>query len=117
MEITSAALFIAVSLVVFGISYYYFTTRHEERMTLIEKGLAPDYFKDNSSYLPFLLILAIVSIGISLGILAAALLRSLNLDGMGEFLFPLLIFLFLGISLLVAYFILRRMQRARNNNK
>ena len=111
MEVTSAALLISISLVVFGISYYHFTTRHRERMALIEKDLEPDYFKDTISYLPFVLILGIVSIGISTGILTAAFLRSLQIEGFGDFLLPGSIFLFLGISLLVSYFVLLQIQK------
>lgn len=108
MQITSAALFIAISLVVFGISYYYFTTRHRERMTLLEKGLPPDYFKNSVGYLPFLLVLGIISIGIALGILTATFLKSSGLLISADFVLPASVFIFLGISFLVSYYVLRR---------
>lgn len=108
MEITSASLFIAISLVVFGISYYYFTTRYKERMTLIEKGLPPDYFKGNTNYLLFILLLGIVSIGIALGVITGTFLRSLEISGIKDFVLPAAILLFLGLSLLVSYFVLRK---------
>ncbi|KAA2244441.1 hypothetical protein F0L74_00185 [Chitinophaga agrisoli] len=113
MLVTSAALLIAVALVVFGISYYYFTTRHRERMTLLEKGLAPDYFKGTGSYLSFVLILGVVSIGISLGILTGSILQSVTIRVIRESAFPASIFLFLGISLLVSYYLLSQIQNKR----
>lgn len=113
MEITSASFFISVSLVVFGISYYYFTTRYKERMAIIEKGLPPDFFKGNTNYLLFILLLGIVSTGISLGILTGSFLRSLEINGIKDFVLPATIFLFLGISLLISYFVLKAIDKRR----
>jgi hypothetical protein len=110
MEVTSAALFISISLTVFGISYYYFTTRYKERMAILEKGLSPDFFKSNTHYLPFILTLGIVSIGISLGIVAGIFLKS-RIEGASHLLLAFSIFLFLGISLVVSYFVLKAIQR------
>jgi hypothetical protein len=111
MEVTSAALFISISLTVFGISYYYFTTRYKERMAILEKGLSPDFFKSNTHYLPLILTLGIVSIGISLGIVVGILLRSIKIEGATHLMLAFSIFLFLGISLVVSYFVLKAMQR------
>ncbi|MBC8153788.1 MAG: hypothetical protein H7Z72_12830, partial [Bacteroidetes bacterium] len=72
MQITSAALLISIALVVFGIAYYFFTTRHKERMAIIERGLSPDLFKGQANYLRFILMLGIISIGIATGILTGA---------------------------------------------
>lgn len=117
MEITSAAFLISISLVVFGISYYYFTTRHKERITLLEKGLPPDFFKDSHNYLHFILLLGIVSVGISIGAAAGGLLRTLEIDGINGLALPLMVFLFLGISLIVSYFILKGLKKdPRNRN-
>ncbi|UIR56659.1 hypothetical protein LZQ00_02315 [Sphingobacterium sp. SRCM116780] len=110
MESTSAALFISISLVIFGISYYYFTTRHKERMEIIARGLAPDHFKGQSNPLPFLLILGIISIGIALGIAAGVTI---------SFFFPLqkleiiifCVFLSLGIALISSYVLLKQIQK------
>lgn len=110
MESTSAALFISISLVIFGISYYYFTTRHKERMEILERGLAPDHFKGQSNFLPLLIVLGILSIGIALGIAAGTWL---------SILFPLqklaiisvCVFLGLGIALISSYALLKKMQK------
>lgn len=110
MENTSAALFISISLVIFGISYYYFTTRHKERMEIIERGLNPNHFKGQSDILPLLLILGIISIGIALGIVTGTFL---------SILYPLqkiaiisfCIFLGLGIALISSYTVLKKLRK------
>lgn len=111
MEVTSAALFISVSLVVFGISYYYLTTRYKERMAILEKGLAPNFFKGNTHYLTLILTLGIVSIGISLGLLVGTFLNALKIEGGRYLMVPFSVFLFLGISLVVCYFVLKAIHR------
>jgi hypothetical protein len=110
METTSAALFISVSLVVFGISYYYFTTRHKERMELIEKGLAPDYFKNQSNFLPLLLVLGLSSIGIGLG-LAGGLVLGDFYPTQKFLVIGLCIFTGLGTALISSYLILASIKR------
>ena len=107
MEITTTSFFISVALVVFGISYYYFTTRYKERMTIMEKGLPADFFKGTTNYLPFVLLLGIVSIGISFGVIIGAYLSSLKINGIDWFILPATIFFFLGISLVLSYIVLR----------
>lgn len=106
METTSAALLISISLVVFGIAYYYFTTRHKERMAIIETGKSPDLFKKQGQWLYFLLTLGIVSIGIALGIIAGAFVREVvNIQGF--WVMSSSILAFLGISLIFCYLILK----------
>ncbi|GEP94701.1 DUF6249 domain-containing protein [Chitinophaga cymbidii] len=107
MQPTSAALFVSLSLVVFGISYYYFTTRHKERMAIIEKGLPPDFFKGSANYLPVILTLGIVSIAIAAGVAAGALLgpwlpveKAVTITSSA--------FLFMGLGLLLSWLILRQ---------
>lgn len=113
MQTTSAALFISLSLVVFGISYYYFTTRHKERMALIETGQSPDLFKKQGSWLYFLLTLGIVSLGIASGILTGALLIPLiNLPS--YWVMSGAILAFLGISLVICYFRLKNLFNKRS---
>jgi flagellar biosynthesis protein FliQ len=111
MQITTSAILISVALAIFGISYYYFTTRNRERMAALEKGMSPDIFKDTTNYLPLILLLGIVSVGISLGILVGGFLKTLQVDETKDSMIPFSIFLFLGISLMVSYFVLRAMQK------
>lgn len=107
MQATSAAFFIALSLAIFGVSYYYFTTRHKERMALIEKGLPADFFKGSSNFTPLLLTLGIVSICIALGMVAGIIIRPDPLIPfmLGSIFF---IFLFTGLGLLLSYALLKR---------
>ncbi|MBS0029197.1 DUF6249 domain-containing protein [Chitinophaga sp. 22321] len=107
MQLMSAALLISVALVIFGISYYYFTTRHRERMSLLEKGLPSDFFSNTFQLRPLLLVLGIVVIGIAVGLLTGNLLRSWRIAGIEEVAFPFAFFLCLGISLVVSYFVLK----------
>jgi len=110
METTSAAVIIAISLVLFGGAYYYFTTRHRERMALIERGLDKDLFKGTSSYLPLILTLGLVSIGIALGTTTGAYIETLDFPN-ASFAIPVCIFLFLGLSLILSYYLIKGMQR------
>lgn len=113
MNVTSAIVLIALPLLlaIFGIFYYYITTRSKERMAIIEKGLPPNYFKDAANFLPFILMLGIVSIGISLGIALGGILWSLEIEAIKSFIFPFVIFLFLGISLIISYFVMKSIQK------
>lgn len=109
MKTTSAAVIIAIALVLFGGIYYYFTTRHRERMALIERGLNKDIFKGASSYLPLLLALGMVSVGIAVGIAVGAGIAILNFPGAG-YAVPVCIFLFMGGSLLLSYYLIKRLK-------
>jgi hypothetical protein len=110
METTSAALFISISLVVFGISYYYFTTRHKERMEIIERGLSPDYFKNQSNFLPMLLVLGLSSVGVALG-LAVGLALCDFFPTKKFLIIALCIFMGLGLSLIMSYLVLKNTQK------
>jgi hypothetical protein len=115
MEATSAAVFITLAwaLVLFGTSYYYFTTRHKERLALLEKGLPPTAFQQPGAYLSLVLLLGILCVGLAAGIAAGAFLRALPLANSQEFAYPVSIFFFLGVSLIVAYFLLRALPPRR----
>jgi len=106
METTSAALLISISLVVFGIAYYFFTTRHKERMAIIETGQSPDLFKQKGQWLYFLLTLGIISIGIAFGIIAGAFVQQL-VNTQDLWIMSSSILVFLGISLILCYLILK----------
>jgi hypothetical protein len=109
MQDTTADLFLSMSITfaVFGIAYYYLTTRSKERLAILEKGLPNDFFKDNASFLPFILLLGLVGIGIALGIIMGALLESIVAERFRSVMVPFCIFLFLGLSLVSSYFILK----------
>ena len=109
MAITSAAVLITLALTVvfFGLGYYYLSTRHRERLALLERGLPPTTFKRSGTHLPLVLLIGILCIGVAAGIAAGAFLRELPFEHGHEFAYPLTIFFFSGLSLVVAYYILR----------
>ena len=111
MQDTTADLFMSMSITfaLFGVCYYFLTTRHRERMALIERGLPKDYFKDDIRYFPFVLLLGIISIGIAVGIVAGAFLETMENAVSG--ILPASIFFFLGVSLVASYFVLRRIAK------
>lgn len=112
MQDTTADLFLSMSIVfaVFGIAYYYLTTRYKERIAIIEKDLPKDYFKGDRNYLPFILLLGIVAVGVALGLLAGAYLHKLQIPGYEDVMLPFAMSLFLGISLVASYFVLKSIQ-------
>jgi hypothetical protein len=111
MEPTSAAVLItlALALVLFGTSYYYLTTRHKERLALLEKGLPPTAFDRPGAYLPLVLLLGLLCMGLAVGIAAGAFLRALPLANSQEYAYPGAIFFFLGLSLVVGYQVLKNL--------
>jgi hypothetical protein len=62
-------------LLIFAILYVYYTTRHKERMALIEKGADPKFFKNmpvqgsGYSYFKWGLFMVGIAIGVFLGVL------------------------------------------------
>ncbi|RLD53291.1 MAG: hypothetical protein DRJ05_16660 [Bacteroidetes bacterium] len=105
-----AIVFISLFIVIFGICYLYFNTRHKERLALIEKDKDVSVFyskkekKSSSVWRIVILNLSLVSIGIGLGILLGAILN--NVVGLHEEVaFPSSIFLMSGIGLLTGFFL------------
>ena len=95
----------------FGMFYVYFTTRNKERMALIEKGADASMFNTGKKYnwKNFSLSAGMFLIGIGLGVMVGALLEAnTNLDqGVG---YTLSIFFFAGLSLVIYYFLDRKME-------
>ena len=97
----------------FGIAYLFFSTRNKERMALIEKGADAKLFNSGKklSWKNFALSVGMLAIGIGLGVVIAAILEaptSIN----EEVAYPSMIFLFAGISLVLYFFLARKL-----NNK
>lgn len=109
MQITSAAVFIALALTIYSFCYYYFTTRHKERLMVLEKGLPADFFSRHISYLPALLVLGIVFIGIALGTITGLMLETVLPAVNPIALLMASVFVFTGVSLIIAFFILKRL--------
>ncbi len=110
--------FISLFIVVFGIFYMYYTTRHKERIALIEKDKDVSLFYSEkptraSSSVGKIVILniALTSIGIGVGILLGRILVALT--GMEEEIaITASIFLTAGIGLLVGFYVMKKEAKA-----
>ena len=105
-----AIVFIALFAAVFGILYVFYSTRHKERLALIEKGADASLFNTGKegtksfSWNKFTLKLGMLAMGIAVGILAGAILSNAGvLDEDANY--PAMIFFFGGLSLVLFYVI------------
>jgi hypothetical protein len=69
MDITVAISMIIFFSTIFGLSYLHFTTRHRERMSMIDKGLAPGLHRPMADHLRTLKN-GLLLIGLGLGCVA-----------------------------------------------
>ncbi|MDN5203710.1 hypothetical protein QQ008_20135 [Fulvivirgaceae bacterium BMA10] len=117
---------ITILLVIFGIAYYYLTTRNKERMALIQAGASPKIFKsgtNNALYILF--VLGMLAIGIAIGTGFGFILERflISMDSRGPFFrdqnqfgnqgnregaYVVTIFLFGGLSLITSFFMIRK---------
>ncbi len=111
-----AIIFISLFLVVFGISYLFFSTRNKERLALIDKGADASIFVrgKREKAAPFwkilILNLALLLMGIGAGIMIGGILdSSLNVDD--EIAMPGSIFLMAGTGLLIGFFLTKKLDR------
>ena len=97
---------------IFGIFYVFLTTRNKERLALIEKGADASLFNTNRKFnwKNFLLSSGMLLMGIGLGIMMGAILsKSIPLEE--NVAYPMSIFIFSGFSLIVYYFVARKMDK------
>lgn len=106
--------FIAFFATVFGIMYVFYTTRHKERLALIEKGADASLFNTGKegnrasfSWSKFTLKIGMLFMGIAVGIITAAVLARTSILEEGA-LYPSMIFFFGGLSLVLFYVIDRK---------
>lgn len=104
MEVLVA--FIAFFATVFGIMYMFYTTRNKERLALIDKGADASLFNTGKtsgfSFNKFTLKIGMLLVGISIGILAGAMLANFMDE---EISYSSMILLFGGMSLVLYYVI------------
>ncbi len=99
--------------VIFGMFYLYITARHRERLALIDKGAdATIFYSGKRSVTPvwkvIVLNLALLLMGIGLGILVAGIISSTTmLDE--DVIYPGTIFLMAGTGLLVGFYLTRKL--------
>jgi len=110
----AAIVFIALIAAIFGILYIFYSTRHKERLALIEKGADASLFntgKDGAKYgvnwNKFTLKLGMLAMGIAVGIIVGAILSNAGvLEEDANY--PAMIFFFGGLSLVLFYLIDRK---------
>lgn len=96
---------------IFGVAYVYLTTRNKERLALIEKGADASMFNTGKKrgLGSIVLNLALLAIGIGVGVLVGA---GLEQGGMeGDVAFPATIFIFGGIGLVTSFFVNRKLEK------
>jgi preprotein translocase subunit YajC len=111
MEDITRDLFVSIAAfaAIFGIVYVFLMTRHRERMSMLEKGIDPAFFGSKAGTKSHTLRIGMLLIGISLGILlGSALKRAEILSEPVAFLS--MIFLLGGTSLVLYFFIERKMK-------
>ncbi len=107
---------VSMFLMIFAITYLYFSTRNKERLALIEKGVdANIFFKEKNKYdIPtwkiVLINFAVFLIGIGVAIfLASAMVNVLDIDE--DVAYPGTIFLMAGVGLLVGFTMTKRLEK------
>ncbi len=100
---------------IFGVFYLYFSTRNKERLALIEKGADASIFvrgkiQTAPIWKVFILNLALLLIGVGLGIFIASILDSMTTLDEGS-LYTGTIFLMAGIGLLVGFQMTKNMDK------
>jgi len=89
----------------FAVIYVFLTTRNKERLALIEKGADAKLFKSdagNGWTGTIVLNLALLAIGIGVGVLLGSLLRMNGMEG--EVAMPSMIFICGGLGLVAGFF-------------
>jgi len=103
--------FISFFAMFFGIMYVFYTTRNRERMALIEKGADASLFNTGKTagagikWSGFALKTGILMIGVGLGIIAGAILESINAFPSAVAGYFSMIFIFGGLALVAFYLI------------
>ncbi len=99
---------------IFGILYMYYSTRHKERLALIEKGADASLFntgveasKSRINWSRTTLKIGMLFMGIAIGVVIGALLTKAGLLNVGAN-YVSMIFFFGGLSLVLFYFLVGR---------
>ena len=100
---------IVLFLSIAGIMYVFLTTRHAERMAMIEKGADAALFQSKPQAKSFFLKIGMLMVGVSIGIVFGYTFSS-NEETM-EVIMPASIFLFGGLALVGTYFLERHLNK------
>ena len=101
----------------FGIVYLFFTTRHKERLSLIEKGADATLFNTGSKHggngwLKLLLNIGLMSMGIGIGVFLGNLLGKMGMDEDSSY--AAMIFACGGLGLVIGFFLTRKIDKEDN---
>lgn len=96
---------------IFGMVYYYLTTRNKERLALIEAGADAKLFKSAGNNWYFVIVLGLLAIGISLGAGLGYMMEGMGHSDNSEAGYVIGIFLFAGLSLLASFFLIRKIKK------
>ena len=89
--------------------FFYHKSKHEERKLLIEKGINPEEFSKTTQYFKFFWFkLGMVVMGLGLGLFVIALLVNLHLIGQSDAIYPGILCLCGGGSLVIANYLAQR---------
>jgi hypothetical protein len=89
--------------------FFYAKSKHEERKMLIERGMHPDEFsKSAQNFKFFWLKLGMVAMGFGVGLFVIALLVNLHLTGQSDAIYPAILCLCGGGSLVIANYLVNR---------
>ncbi len=110
---------ITIALTIFGIVYTYFTYRNKERMALIESGIDIEYFRlKTQRQSTILLSFGLIFMGFAIGVLSGFFFEKYLLENHNpkEYrnypqAYLSMITLFMGLAMLISYFINRRMKK------
>lgn len=96
--------FIVLILGITILGYVFFTARHRERMSIIDKGVDPSLFVSKGKTSTFFTLkLGMLAVGVSLGIIVALILGEIFEDLPVEPVVIAMILLFGGVSLIVNF--------------
>ena len=109
MDSTEVLIPITMFLSTFGILYVFFTTRHKERLALIEKGADPALFQSKKGNSNASMRFGMFLIGVALGILTGNILTETTALK-EEVAYFSMIFLFGGVSLVMYYRMIEKKQ-------
>ncbi len=111
MQATNVLISLIVFSAIFGVVYVYLTTRNNERLALIEKGADASLFNTGkkNGIGSIVLNLALLAIGIGIGVLVGAGLEQAGMDD--DVSFPASIFIFGGLGLVAGFFVNRKLDK------
>lgn len=107
---------ISFFLAIFGIVYLYLSTRNKERLALIEKGVDASIFMRGAQdgppfYKVILLNLALLLMGVGVGVFIALVLSTYTALEQGGAIYPAMIFTSAGAALFIGFNLTKKLEK------